>query len=141
MRRVAAHRACDLLLAFAMVQRAASIHDQEAEEVRPPSEPSAVSAAERAVEAAQRIAVERLELMRLEVMDALAAIGRRAGLLLGAGFIALLGWSGLAVALVLELADVLELSASIAIVAGAHVLVGIAIGLVAIAGGRGTTRE
>ncbi len=94
-----------------------------------PSEPSAISAAERAVEAAQRIVVERLELMRLELVDALERLVLRAGLGLAAGFVTILGWCGLAVALVVVLAEHMPLAASIAIVAGTHVLLGIVLGV------------
>ena len=92
-------------------------------------EPSAISAAERAVEAAQRIAVERLELMRLELMDALERMLLRAGLGLAAGLVIILGWCGLAAALVVVLAEQMPLAASIALVAGTHVLLGIVLGV------------
>jgi hypothetical protein len=105
-----------------------------------PSEPGAISAAERAVEAAQRIAVERLELMRLEFMDGISGLMQRAGMVLAAGFITILGWCGLAVALVVVAADHMPLAASIALVAGVHVLAGIGLGLAAAthAGGKRT---
>jgi hypothetical protein len=97
------------------------------------SEPSAISAAERAVEAAQRIAVERMELMRLELVDAADRMLLRAGLSLAAGFVTILGWLGLAIALVVVLADRMPLAASIALVAGTHVLLGIVLGFFAAA--------
>jgi hypothetical protein len=96
-----------------------------------PAEPSAVSAAERAVEAAQRIAVERLELMRLEFMEGIAGLLQRTGLLLAAGFIAILGWCGLAAALVVVVAEHLPLATAIALVAGVHVAAGIGLGVAA----------
>lgn len=96
-----------------------------------PTEPSAVSAAERAVEAAQRIAVERLELMRLEFMDGIAGLLQRTGLMLAAGFITILGWCGLAAALVVVVAERLPLAAAIAAVAGVHVVAGIGLGVAA----------
>jgi uncharacterized membrane protein YqjE len=96
-----------------------------------PTEPSAVSAAERAVEAAQKIAVERLELMRLEFMDGIAGLMQRAGLMLAAGLIAILGWCGLAVAVVVMVAERLPLATAIALVAGTHVLLGLVLGVAA----------
>jgi uncharacterized membrane protein YqjE len=99
------------------------------DEIQTPVEPSAVSAAERAVEAAQRIVVERLELIRLELQDALAQLVQRTGLVLAVGFIAILGWCGLAIALVLVLAEQMPLAASIALVGGVHVLGGGVLGV------------
>lgn len=89
------------------------------------TEPSAVSAAERAVEAAQRIVVERLELLRLEFVDAAARLVERVELMLLAGFVIALGWCGLAVALVMVLSERLPLPTSVALVAGVHVVAGI----------------
>jgi len=86
---------------------------------------------ERAVEAAQRIAVERLELMKLEVEEGLGRMLLRAGLMLAAGLITIVGWTGLAAALVVLLAERLPLATSLALVAGGHVLAGIVIGVVA----------
>ena len=120
-----------MLMPLAMPNKAASLHDERDAVDASSGEPSAVSAAERAVEAAQRIAVERLELMRLEFMDGIARLMQRAGLLLAAGFIGILGWCGLAVAVVIVLAERLPLSAAIALVAGPHVLVGIGLGVAA----------
>jgi hypothetical protein len=94
-------------------------------------EPSAVSAVERAVEAAQRLAVERLELMKLELEEGLGRMLARAGLMLAAGLIAILGWTGLAAALVVVLAERLPMATSLALVAGSHVLAGIVLALVA----------
>ena len=100
-----------------------------------PAEPTTASAGERALDAAQRIVVERLELIRLELQDALARQVRRAGLVLAAGFIAILGWSGLAIALVLVLAEQLPLATSIALVGGVHVLAGLVLGVATAASG------
>jgi uncharacterized membrane protein YqjE len=120
---------------LAMPNRAAVSLDDD-REVRPAAEthstePSAVSAAERAVEAAQKIAVERLELMRLEFMDGIAGLMQRAGLMLAAGLIAILGWCGLAVAVVVMVAERLPLATAIALVAGTHVLLGLVLGVAA----------
>lgn len=123
---------------LAMPNRAVSLDDER--DVRtadvpprdtPSTEPSAISAAERAVEAAQRIAVERLELVRLELMDGLGGMLQRAGLMLAAGLITILGWCGLAVAVVVVVAERLPLATSIALVAGTHVLLGVVLGVAA----------
>lgn len=117
-----------------MATRAVSpLNDLEMSDVSAPAEPSALSAAERAVEAAQRIAIERVELLRLEAEEALGRLAMRAGLILAAGFIAILGWCGLAVALVVVLAERMPLAASIAMVGGAHVLIGIGLVIAAAA--------
>lgn len=97
----------------------------------PSPEPSAISAAERAVEAAQRIAVERLELVRLELMDGLAGLMQRAGLMLAAGLVVILGWCGLAVAAVMMMAERIPLATAVALVAGTHVLIGIILAVAA----------
>ena len=93
----------------------------------PSTEPSAISAAERAIEAAQRIVVERLELMRLEMMDGLGNLFARAGAVMAAAFVAILGWTGLAIALAVILTDYMHPAASIAFVGGLHLLIGIAL--------------
>jgi len=117
-----------------MPTRAVSLDDER--DVRhasetPAAEPSAASAAERAVEAAQKIAVERLELIRLELLDGIAGLMQRAGLMLAAGLVTILGWCGLAVAAVVVVAERLPLATAIALVAGTHVLLGIVLGVAA----------
>lgn len=130
-----------MLKASRMATRTASIHD-ESEVIEQPSaeQPSGVSAAERAVEAAQRIAVERLELMRLEFMDGISGLLKRTGLILAAGLVTILGWCGLATALVIVLAERMPLAAAVAAVAGTHVVAGIVLGVTAtsIAGRKAT---
>jgi hypothetical protein len=116
-----------------MPYRAANLSDERDFTDVTPSEPSAVSAAERAVEAAQRIAVERLELMRLEFMDGLTGLLQRTGLLLAAGLVTILGWCGLAAALVVLLADRMPVAAAIALVGGVHVIGGVVLGVAATA--------
>ena len=111
--------------------RALSTSDLREREGGEPHEPSAVSPVERAIEAAQRIAVERLELMKLEIEEGLGRMLLRAGLMLAAGLITIFGWTGLATALVVVLAERLPLATSLALVAGGHVLAGIMIGVVA----------
>jgi hypothetical protein len=102
-------------------------------------EPNATMAAERAVEAAQRIVVERLELLRLDLVDAAVRLVDRIGLVLFAGFMIALGWCGLAVALVMVLANRFTLPSSVALVAGVHVLAGIVFYAVATASRGGKT--
>jgi hypothetical protein len=114
-------------------------YEDEIGRISAPTEPGAIAAAERAVEAAQRIVVERLELLRLETQDALASAMTRAGLLLAAGFIAILGWCGLAAALVFVMAEHIPLAPSLAIVGGAHVLMGIILGVAAASSARRKT--
>ena len=128
-----------MLNSTAMTTRALSTSDLHDHEGGVPHEPSAGSAVERAVEAAQRIAVERLELMKLEAEEGLGRLLRRAGLMLAAGLITIFGWTGLATALVVVLAERLPLATSLAIVAGSHVLVGIVLGVVAASMTRRTT--
>lgn len=108
-------------------------------EVPAPAEPTTASAGERAMDAAQRIVVERLELIRLELQDALTRQVRRAGLVLAAGFIAILGWCGLAIALVLVLAEQMPLAASSALVGGVHVLAGLVLAVATAASGERRT--
>lgn len=90
-----------------------------------PAEPSAISAAERAVEAAQRIAVERLELMRLELIDGFGDVLKRTGAVMAAGLVAILGWTGLAIALAVVLSEYMHPAASIAFVGALHLLIGL----------------
>ena len=90
-----------------------------------PTEPSAISAAERAVEAAQRIAVERLELMRLELIDGFGDVLKRTGAVMAAGLVAILGWTGLAIALAVVLSEYMHPAASIAFVGALHLLIGL----------------
>ncbi len=102
----------------------------------PPAEPSAVGAAERAVEAAQRIVVERLELMRLELVDGFSEVLKRAGAVMAAGFVAILGWTGLAIALAVVLSDYMHPAASIAFVGALHLLIGLMLAIWAGTSGR-----
>lgn len=122
-----------------MMNRALNTADDRRPDEGQP-EPSAVSAVERAVDAAQRIAVERLELMRLEIAESLARVAKGSGLMAAAALIVVFGLAGLAAALVVVLAERLPLAASIAIVAGGHVVVGIVIAAVgaSIAGRKAT---
>lgn len=122
-----------------MMNRALTTADDRRPEEGQP-EPSAVSAVERAVDAAQRIAVERLELMRLEIAESLTRVAKGSGLMAAAGLIIVFGLAGLAAALVVVLAERMPLAASIAIVAGGHVVVGIALAVAgaAIAGRKAT---
>ena len=132
-------KACCLLCSFMMKTQAASVADANGIQ---PVEPTVTvtSAAERAVDAAQRIVIERLELMRLETQDALGNGAQRAGIMMAAGLIAILGWCGVAVGLALVLTTYMSLAASAALVGGGHVLLGIMLGAAttAASGGRRT---
>ena len=61
----------------------------------PREEASAGGAVERAVDAAQRIVVERMELLRLEAQQALTRLLQDAGLLALGGVLVLIGWCAL----------------------------------------------
>jgi hypothetical protein len=89
-----------------------------------PSEPSAINAAERAVDAAQRIVVDRLELIRLEAQEALANLVVRTGLVTAAGVVILIGWVALAVATALWLRQWMSPAASVGLVGSVHLLAG-----------------
>ncbi len=91
--------------------------------------PSAITAAERAIEAAQRIVVERIELIRLETQDALASVLRRIGLVLATAVVAVFGWCGLAVAAALLLAERMSPAAAVATIGAVHLLTAVAIGI------------
>lgn len=122
------------------MQRSARVIDgQEGHDVETnanvPAEPSAVSAAERAMEAAQRIVVDRIELLRLEVIESASTLAQRVGLMLAAGVVALLGWCGLAVAAVLVLSHRMPMASSVALVAAVHLLAGVALATYASAAG------
>lgn len=58
----------------------------------------------RAVEAAERIVVNRIDLARLDILGAIADVARTGGLLVCGGFLMAVGWTGvsLAATLVLE---------------------------------------
>ncbi len=58
-------------------------------------EASPTGAVERAVEAAQRLVVERMELLRLEAQQALIRLLQDAGLLALGGVLAFIGWCAL----------------------------------------------
>jgi hypothetical protein len=102
----------------------AARNEERLESLAAPVEPSAVNAAERAVEAAQRIVVDRIELIRLEAQEALTSLVVRTGLMIAAGVVILLGWSALAVAAALWLSTWMLLPASLALVGAVHVLAG-----------------
>jgi hypothetical protein len=127
----------------AMQRSARVIDDQEGHDVETnanvPAEPSAISAAERAIEAAGRIVVERIELLRLEVVESISSLAQRVGLMLAAGVVLLLGWCGFAVAAVLVLSHRLPMASSVALVAAVHLLAGIALATYASIAGRKTS--
>jgi uncharacterized membrane protein YqjE len=93
-------------------------------EGRPSEPPAEIDAVERVVDAAQRLVVERIELARLDVQEAMATTLWRT---MGFGIVALLqlaGWWTLIAAVVVKLDDRLPLSSSLAIVGLLHILAG-----------------
>ena len=98
----------------------------------PRQEASPSGAVERAVDAAQRIVVVRMELLRLEAQQALIRLLQDAGLLALGGVLALIGWCALMGWGVVLLRDRVSLPAGLASMALlnavlAAVLVGFAV--------------
>jgi uncharacterized membrane protein YqjE len=89
-----------------------------------PPEPSAVGAVERGVEAAQRIVVEGLELLRLEAEERLSRTVRGAALLSLGGALTFIGWCALMLVVVLILRERWSLIAGLAAVGVGHLVVG-----------------
>jgi uncharacterized membrane protein YqjE len=87
-------------------------------------QPSATDAVERVIEAGQRLVTERIELARLEAEDAISrAIGRAVFVVL-MGLFAFSGWWAGMAAVIILLDQWMPLPASLAVVGGAHVLLG-----------------
>ena len=98
----------------------------------PREEPSPGGAVERAVDAAQRIVVERVELLRLEAQQALIRLLQDAGLLALGGLLAFISWCALMGWVVVLLRDRVSLPAGLASMgllnaALATILVGVAV--------------
>ena len=87
-------------------------------------EPSAVGAVERGVEAAQRIVVEGLELLRLEAEERLSRTVRSAALLSLGGALGLIGWCALMLVVVLILRERWSLIGGLVVVGAGHLAVG-----------------
>jgi hypothetical protein len=86
--------------------------------------PSAPQAVERAVEAAHQLIVDRLELLRLEVLSGLTHLLRTVVVMLVLGISA---WATLVAATVMLLATWLPLAGALATTAGIQILVGVAL--------------
>lgn len=87
-------------------------------------EPSATDAVERVIDAGQRLVTERIELAKLDVQDAVSESVSHGTLVVVPGLFAFGGWWILMAALIAFLNAYLVLPASLAIVGGAHVVLG-----------------
>ena len=96
--------------------------------VAEPQEPSAANAVERALEAGQRLVVERAGLIRLEAEEAIARAFRDAITIGIGGLLATLGWCVLVALAVFVLRNEVSLETSLAVVGGVHLLAGLAVG-------------
>jgi len=86
---------------------------------------SATEAVERVLDAGQRLVSERIELARLDVEEALAGRVARAALVVVPALFAFGGWWLLMAAAVASLDPYMTRAASLAIVGGANVVVGL----------------
>jgi hypothetical protein len=87
-------------------------------------QPSATDAVERVLEAGQRLVTERIELAKLDVQDAVGEKVSQAVAVVVPGLFAFGGWWILMASLIAFLNIYLVLPASLAIVGGAHLLIG-----------------
>jgi Putative Actinobacterial Holin-X, holin superfamily III len=87
-------------------------------------EPSATDAVERVLDAGQRLVAERIELVKLDVQEVVSGKLSQGAAIVLPGLFAFGGWWILMAALVAFLDTYLVLPASLAIVGGAHVLIG-----------------
>ena len=88
------------------------------------AEPSATDAVERVIDAGQRLVTERIELAKLDVQDAVSEKVSQTTKILVPALFAFGGWWILIAGVVMALSTYLVLPASLAIVGGAHVLLG-----------------
>ncbi len=103
----------------------------------PRNEASATEAVERALGAGERLVTEHIELARLDVEEALASRTLRAALVVVPALFAFGGWWVLMAACVAYLEAYLSRAASLAIVGGGNVVLGLAVVLVQWAAARG----
>jgi len=96
-----------------------------------PNEPSPIAVVVRAVEAGQRMVLDRVELMQLEVKQSLKSAGQAAGFAAAGGSALLLGWVAVAAGLVVLLNLVLPLWAAFGLVGVVHMAAGGALLMVA----------
>jgi hypothetical protein len=87
-------------------------------------EPSATDAVERVLDAGQRLVTEGIELAKLDVQEAVSEKLSQGAAIVVPGLFAFGGWWILMAALVVFLETYLVLPASLAIVGGAHLLIG-----------------
>jgi hypothetical protein len=95
---------------------------------RPP-EPSLYDALQNVLQKTQRVVVERVALLRLEAQEDLYAAVRAASLLTAGIILVFYGWLFAIALVVYFLQKPLPLSASIAIVGGLHIAIGIGLAL------------
>jgi hypothetical protein len=100
-------------------------------------QPSATDAVERVLEAGQRLIIERIELAKLDVQEAVTEKVSQTVLVVVPGLFAFGGWWILMAGIVAFLNTFLVLPASLAIVGGAHVAIGGGVALSALKRGQG----
>jgi hypothetical protein len=116
--------------------RDASVYPDRPVAHRNYGEPSATEAVERVIEAGQRLVTERIELAKLDVQQVVGEKIVQGAMIVVPGLFAFGGWWILMAALIAFLNTYLVLPASLAIVGGAHVLVGGGIAATALARAR-----
>jgi hypothetical protein len=99
-------------------------------------EPSTTDAVERVIDAGQRLVSERLELAKLEVQEAVTEKVSQGAVVAIASAFAFGGWWIAVAGLVAYLNDFLVLPASLAVVGGAHLLLGGTLAATALKRGR-----
>ena len=111
-----------------MAARVASVRVMQTrsmQSVVPDGEPSVLSSVGRAIEAGQRLIVDRVDLAKLDVLRALSNTFRGTALLLGGGLLLAIGWTALSAAATIVLHDRgLGWAASACATGVANVLVG-----------------
>ena len=91
-----------------MAARVASVkvmQTRSVQRVAPDGEPSVLSSVGRAIEAGQRLIVDRVDLAKLDVLRALSNTFRGTALLLGGGLLLAIGWTALSAAATIMLHD------------------------------------
>jgi hypothetical protein len=105
------------------------------------SEPSVVSAFGRAVEAGQRLLVNRMDLIRLDILDLIARTQRGAVLIIFGAVVTMAGWLAISVAAVLVMERSLPLPLSAALAGVGNAVLGAALVAAGIQRTRGAGRE
>ncbi len=104
--------------------REASVHPDRSVAHRAYGEPSATDAVERVIDAGQRLVTERIELAKLDVQHAIGDKITQSAAIVVPGLFAFGGWWILMAGLIAFLNAYLVPAASLAIVGGAHVVIG-----------------